>query len=67
MHVEAMNWSGMGVRAYVAAMQAVAAFVANGVTDWNSGEVASAGARIFTPPPARTLALVLGTQLPKGA
>ena len=67
MHVEAMNWSGMGVRAYAAAMQLSPHSLRNGVTDWTAAMWQSTGARIFTRPPVQPLALVLGTHPPKTA
>ena len=53
MHVEAMNWSGMGLRAYAAAMQLSPHSLRKWRDRLDAGEFAITGARIFTPPLAR--------------
>ncbi|WP_426442501.1 hypothetical protein [Bradyrhizobium genosp. P] len=67
MHVEAMNWSGMNVRPTPLRCSCRRIRGVNGVTDWIAARSQLTTARIFTPPPVRPLALVPGTQLPKGA
>jgi len=57
-HVEAMNWSGVGVREYAAALQLSPHRCANGATGWTMSRKRSTGGLIFIPPPGRRLALV---------
>ena len=59
MHVEAMNWGGMSVREYAAALHLSPTSLANGATGWTTARWISTGERIFIPRPVRSLALVL--------
>ncbi|MET4801091.1 hypothetical protein [Bradyrhizobium sp. LB11.1] len=52
MHVEAMNWSGMGVREYAAALRR-SPYALRKWRDEREVEIGT-GARIFIPPPARS-------------
>ena len=67
MHVEAMNWSGTGVREYAARCPCRRTRCAHGVTGWMTAKLKSTGVRIFTPPPAPSLGLVLRNRSPKAA
>ncbi|MBA8909924.1 hypothetical protein [Aminobacter ciceronei] len=61
MHVEAMNWSGMGVREYAAALH----LSPYALRRWRDHLEASA--RIFIPPPAGPLVISLTARRPKTA
>ncbi|MGJ5079282.1 hypothetical protein [Bradyrhizobium sp. HKCCYLS3013] len=67
MHVEALNWSEMELRAYAAAIQLSPHSLRKWRDQLAASEVTIDWRAIFTPPPVRPLALVLGTLSPNAA